>query len=66
MSTSGVRRDKAPGVPAVTLSTFVADLTAGEAVIVARDQPPVTIPLSDLAEGHPHRQHRFVGVDSAG
>jgi hypothetical protein len=62
----GVRRDKAPGDPAVTLCTFIADLTAGEAIIAARDEQPVTIPLPDLAEGHPHRQHRFARLDSAG
>jgi Acyl-coenzyme A:6-aminopenicillanic acid acyl-transferase len=62
----GVRGDSAPGDPAITLCTFIADLTAGEAVIAARDEQPVTIPLSDLAEGHPHRQHQFASVDSAG
>jgi Acyl-coenzyme A:6-aminopenicillanic acid acyl-transferase len=61
----GVRRDRAPGDPAITLCTFIADLTADEAVIAARDEQPVTIPLSDLAEGHPHRQHHFASVDSA-
>jgi hypothetical protein len=53
----GVRRDHEPGDPAVTLCTFIADLTAGEAVIANRDEQPVTIPLRDLAEGHPPRQH---------
>jgi Acyl-coenzyme A:6-aminopenicillanic acid acyl-transferase len=62
----GVRRDKAPGDPAITLCTFIADLTAGEAVIAARDEQPVTIPLPDLAEGHPHRQRQLASVDSAG
>jgi hypothetical protein len=51
----GVRADPAPGQNATTLCTFVADLTAGEAVIAARDDQPVTIPLPDLAEGRPHR-----------
>jgi Acyl-coenzyme A:6-aminopenicillanic acid acyl-transferase len=51
----GVRRDRGPGDPAMTLCTFIADLTDGQAVIAARDEQPVTIPLSDLAEGHPHR-----------
>jgi Acyl-coenzyme A:6-aminopenicillanic acid acyl-transferase len=46
----GVRCDPAPGKSA-TLCTFIADLTAGEAVIAARDEHPVTIPLRDLAEG---------------
>jgi hypothetical protein len=49
----GVRRDREAGDPAVTLCTFVADLTAGQAVIAARDEQPVTIPLLDLAEGRP-------------
>jgi hypothetical protein len=52
----GVRCDPAPGHPATTLCTFVADLTAGEAVLVNRGDPPVAIPLRDLAEGHPHAQ----------
>lgn len=55
----GVRCDPAPGHPATTLCTFIADLTAGEAVIVARDNQPEAIPLHDLAEGNPHRQRRF-------
>jgi Acyl-coenzyme A:6-aminopenicillanic acid acyl-transferase len=62
----GVRRDRAPGDPAITLCTFIADLTAGQAVIAARDEQPVTIPLPDRAEGHPRRQHHFASVDSAG
>jgi hypothetical protein len=49
----GVRADPVPGRRATTLCTLVADLTAGEAVIVARDEQPVAIPLPDLAEGHP-------------
>jgi hypothetical protein len=52
----GVRCDPAPGQPATTLCTFVADLTAGEAVLVNRGDPPVAIPLRALAEGHPHAQ----------
>jgi Acyl-coenzyme A:6-aminopenicillanic acid acyl-transferase len=55
----GVRCDPAPGHPATTLCTFVADLTAGEAVIAARDDQPVAIPLRDLAEGNPHRQRQL-------
>jgi hypothetical protein len=55
----GVRCDQGPGDPAITLCTFIADLTAGEAVIAARDEQPVTIPLPDLAEGHPHRQRQL-------
>jgi hypothetical protein len=56
----GVRRDHEGGDPAITLCTFIADLTAGEAVFAARDEQPVTIPLRDLAEGRPDRQRRFV------
>jgi hypothetical protein len=55
----GVRCDGPPAGQTVTLCTFVADLTAGQAVIAARDQQPVTIPLPDLAEGTPHRQRQF-------
>lgn len=58
----GVRSDSGPGRPAATLCTFVADLTAGEAVIVARDDLPVAIPLRDLAEGNPHRQRQLVSA----
>jgi len=52
----GVRADPDPDRPGrrgTTLCTIVADLTAGEAVVVARDDDPVTIPLSALAEGSP-------------
>jgi Acyl-coenzyme A:6-aminopenicillanic acid acyl-transferase len=52
----GVRADPAPGRRGTTLCTLVADLTAGEAVIVARDEQPVAIPLPDLAEGNPRAQ----------
>lgn len=55
----GVRADPDPDVAvrrATTLCTLVADLTAGEAVIAARDEYPVTIPLADLAEGNPRAQ----------
>jgi hypothetical protein len=58
----GVRADPAPGRNATTLCTFIADLTAGEAVIAARDDQPVTIPLPDLAEGHPHRQRTMTAA----
>ena len=54
----GVRCDPAPGHPATTLCTFIADLTADEAVIAARDNQPVAIPLRDLAEGNPNRQRQ--------
>jgi hypothetical protein len=45
---------------ATTLCTFISDLTAGEAVIAARDDQPVAIPLRHLAEGNPHRQRQLV------
>ena len=56
----GVRADPGPGYQAATLCTFIADLTAGETLIAARDDQPVTIPLPDLAEGHPHRQRTVI------
>jgi Acyl-coenzyme A:6-aminopenicillanic acid acyl-transferase len=59
---AGVRADPAPGYSATTLCTFIADLTAGEAVIAARDHQPVAIPLADLAEGNPHRQSQLADV----
>jgi len=65
----GVRADPAPGhaYNATTLCTFIADLTAGQAVIVARDEQPVTIPLPDLAEGNPHRhRHLLHGGEPGG
>jgi hypothetical protein len=62
----GVRRDREPGDQAITLCTFVADLTAGEAVIAARDEAPVTISLPDLAEGRPHRQRQLASVGDSG
>jgi hypothetical protein len=49
----GVRADPRPEHNATTLCTFIADLTAGQAVIANRGEPPVTIPLRDLAEGRP-------------
>ena len=50
----GVRSDPGPGGRGLTtLCTLVADLTAGEAVIAPRGEPPVAIPLADLAEGNP-------------
>ena len=52
----GVRADPAEGQRATTLCTFIADLTAGEAVIAVRDDHPVAIPLGDLAAGNPHAQ----------
>jgi hypothetical protein len=58
----GVRCDPAPGSPATTLCTFVADLTAGEAVIAPRDDYPVVIPLRDLAAGDPHAQRVFAAT----
>jgi hypothetical protein len=62
----GVRVDPAPGHPAATLCTFIADLSAGEAVIAARDDQPVTIPLRDLAEGNPHHQRQLASVGDTG
>jgi len=56
----GVRSDPGPGGRGLTtLCTLVADLTAGEAVIAARGEPPVAIPLADLAEGDHRAQRPF-------
>lgn len=56
----GVRSDPGPdGRGLTTLCTLVADLTAGEAVIAARGEPPVAIPLVDLAAGNPRAQRPF-------
>ena len=53
----GVRAEPGPDSQATTLCTFAVDLTAGQAVIAARDDDPVAIGLQDLAEGNPHAQH---------
>jgi hypothetical protein len=54
MSVTLQRAEPGPrGGRATTLCTFVADLTAGEAIIAARDDDPVAIPLPDLAQGNP-------------
>jgi hypothetical protein len=58
----GVRCDPKAGKGATTLCTLVADLTAGEAVIAARDDHPVAIPLRDLAEGNPNAQRVFAAI----
>ncbi|HEX2746286.1 MAG TPA: C45 family peptidase [Streptosporangiaceae bacterium] len=55
----GVRAEPGPHSGATTLCTFVADLTAGQAIIAARDDDPVAIPLPDLAEGNPRAQRAF-------
>lgn len=47
----GVRADPVPAGSAMTLCTFVANLTTGDAVLLGRDAEPVTIPLTDLAHG---------------
>jgi len=57
---AGVRSDPGPGGRGLTtLCTLVADLTAGEAVIAARSEPPIAIPLADLAEGNAGAQRPF-------
>jgi hypothetical protein len=57
----GVRADPGPASRATTLCTLVADLTAGQAVLKLRDDPPVAIPLANLAEGNPGGQHALSG-----
>jgi hypothetical protein len=50
----GVRSDPGPdGRGLTTLCTLVADLTAGQAILAARDETPAAISLRDLAEGDP-------------
>jgi hypothetical protein len=63
---AGVRADPAPGRPVATLCTFIADLTAGEAVIAARDDQPITIPLRDLTQGNPHHQRQLASIGDTG
>jgi hypothetical protein len=55
----GVRVDPVAGSSSATLCTFIADLTAGDAIVAARGHAPVSITLHDLAEGHPHRQEKL-------
>ena len=52
----GVRADPSPGGQAMTLSTIVANLTAGEAVLLGRGMEAVTLPLADLARGRATQQ----------
>jgi len=59
----GVRAEPGPHNEATTLCTFVADLTAGEAIIAVRNDDPVAIPLQDLAEGNPAAQHALAQLD---
>lgn len=47
----GVRAEPHQESTAMTLCTFVADLTGGAATIAGRDAEPVTLPLTDLARG---------------
>ena len=42
------------------------DLTAGEATIAPRGEPPVTIPLADLAGGNFRAQSNFETADRVG
>jgi hypothetical protein len=54
---AGVRVDPSPRDDTATLCTFVADLTAAEITVINRAAAPVTLSLTDLAEGR---------IDSAG
>jgi Acyl-coenzyme A:6-aminopenicillanic acid acyl-transferase len=47
----GVRADFSPGHPGMTLCTFVANLTTGEAALLGPGTEAVTIPLAGLAYG---------------
>jgi Acyl-coenzyme A:6-aminopenicillanic acid acyl-transferase len=52
----GVRADFSPGHPGMTLCTFVANLTTGEAALLGPGAEAVTIPLADLAHGKAEAQ----------
>ena len=47
----GVRAGLSPGSWSVTLCTFIANLTTGEAVLLGKGAEAVTIPLTGLAQG---------------
>lgn len=49
----GVRSEPHGDSTAMTLCTFVADLTGGAATIASRGAEPVTLPLAELAHGSP-------------
>src|SRR5215831_9744348 len=53
----GVRADLSPGGSSVTLCTFIANLTTGEAVLLGKGAEAVTIPLTGLARGRGGAQH---------
>ena len=59
----GVRADPSPAHPGMTLCTFVANLTTGEAALLGRGTRAVTIPLADLARGRAGAQ-QTVGLSS--
>ena len=44
---------------------YVPKPRMGEAVIAPRGEPPVAIPLADLAEGNPRAQSNFETADRA-
>jgi Acyl-coenzyme A:6-aminopenicillanic acid acyl-transferase len=52
----GVRADALPGHPVMTLCTFIAHLTDGQAALLGPGADAVTIPLADLAQGRPGPQ----------
>jgi hypothetical protein len=64
-------RDLAAAARRATAESFSAEwaelaaFAAGEAVIAPRGEPPVTIPLADLAEGNPRAQSNFETADRA-
>ena len=59
----GVRADSSPASPAMTLCTFVANLTTGDAVLLSTGPAAVAIPLADVAQGRAGPQ-RTVGAPS--
>jgi hypothetical protein len=50
----GVRVDPSDEMPFLTLCTFIADLTGGEATLQWRNAPPVQIPLNQLLAPSTH------------
>jgi hypothetical protein len=57
---AGVRAESPTSTSAVTLATFVADVTSGTAIMKMPGAGPVAIPLDDLACGVPDHQYPWL------